>query len=151
MKCETLRKAVKFTVFSENHMNEILDLTTEPVLQTRAKVVSGDSEMMMKSKASKKLVKFLEGIGCQVDYITVTKRRGKKFMADLPVDVKPRKGNNYKSGVVVSCLAEAMTERDLDKKMWEIEDSLLNLFTKKGVPVDRICKEAVVGCEYKFY
>lgn len=151
MVCEKLRKVVKFTVFSENHMNEILEVTTEPTVSKRARIVKNNDGITMKVNTSKTMVKFFESIGCKVDTIHVMRRRGRKHIANLPVDVKPRRGTNYKSGVTVSCIAEADNERELDKRIWEIEDSLLSVFTSKGIPIDRICKESVVGCEYKFY
>lgn len=149
--CDVLRKVVKFTVFSENHIERILELTTEPVNKPKLKVTGKVSELNLKSRASKKLIKFLEKEGYDVTYTLAQGRRGKKELAGLVVDVKPRRHTKYSSGVVVSCLAEGITEKELDTRVWKIEETLWDYFTKNGIPVDRICKESVLGCEYKFY
>ena len=142
-------KIVKYTINDPEYIDAVANATTE-VLNTDIIQIKGNKGTGIELKRpSKKLVKFLQDEGYDIQSYYGQKRQGIKTISNIPVKVKPRNHSNYNNGIFLWFNCEGETKEDLRADIVKKTQTIMGYFTKHRIPLDRICEELTPNCEYK--
>jgi hypothetical protein len=147
------KEMVKVTLADPQYRQQALDLCTEIIDIHKTSARENEKEPFVDlGYLNTSTKQYLLDKGHEIVRTVHHQRKGKKEIAGLEVHVVPLSSQGYeKSGMRVSVLAEGETPEELarDKKMKE--NILVEAFHAMGIPVNRVCVESIMNCQYKHY